>query len=162
MRHYRLQRVLIAQMTLAVLLLASCAGAPAVDPPDGFAQFPDRDSAGRRTSALAISPEGVGFEVRATDNDPQQSLAFWTEALERHMLDSGYLLYERHEFSAPAGDGGAYEWLAPVGADDWIYLTAIVVTEQTIVIAEAAGPYEFYRAHREAILGSLETIAVDG
>jgi hypothetical protein len=145
----------LAVLTALVLMLAGCAATPEADVPAGFAEFPER------SGTLAISPEGVGFEIRVTDNEPEQDLAFWAEALERHMIDSGYLLYEQRSFVALAGEGTAFEWLAPVGSDDWLYLTAIVVEGDAIVIAEAAGPYEFYQEHRDDMLAALETISVD-
>ena len=136
------------------VLLGACTVTPSVTTPAGFARFPGDER------ALAVSPEGVGFEVRVTENDPVQDIAFWSEALERHMLDSGYLPYEQSRFASRVGDGQAFEWLAPVGADDWVYLTAIVVAGDSVIIAEAAGPYDYYREHRDAILDAIETIGL--
>ena len=68
------------------------------------------------------------------------------------------LFRSEEEFSSPAGDGRSFEWIAPVGEDDWVYLTAIVVADDEILIAEAAGPVEIYEARRSAITAALETI----
>ncbi len=138
----------------AALLLGACAATPSVNTPEGFAGFPADES------VLAVSPEGVGFEVTVTPNEPVQDLEFWTEALERHMIDSGYLLYERSSFESRVAGGNAFEWLAPVGEEDWLYLTAIVVVDDSVLIAEAAGPYEFYRQHRDAIHAAMETMGL--
>lgn len=143
----------LAALLAVSALLAGCVTAPTVATPEGFASYPEADA------PLAVSPEGVGFRVRTVANEPPQELAFWAEALSRHMVDSGYLPYARESFSSPAGTGVAFEWMAPVGADDWVYLTAIVVTDETILIAEAAGPASIYEQHREAVRAALETIA---
>ena len=144
-------RVVIAGSLL--LLLLSCVTGPSVDTPSGFAAFPDADE------PLALSPEGVGFRLRSVANDPEQTLAFWGEALDRHMSESGYLRYDETGFDSNAGPGVAFEWLAPVNDEDWVYLTAIVVTGERILIAEAAGPVELYLRHRPALVEALETIS---
>jgi hypothetical protein len=144
--------VLLAASTL----LTGCVTAPTVATPQGFASYSDAEL------PTAVSPEGVGFRLRTVANDPPQDLAFWSEAISRHMVDSGYLPYAQESFSSPAGAGEAFEWIAPVGEDDWIYLTAIVVADEEIYVAEAAGPTSVYAHHREAVRAALETIAVGG
>lgn len=149
----RRARIVLAAAPLAlILLVAGCATVPVVETPSGFAGF-----SGEREPA-ALSPEGVGFRVRAVANEPEQSLRFWSEALERHLVESGYLARDRREFASPAGEGVAFEWVAPVGEADWAYLTAIVVAGDTILVAEAAGPVELYDRHRPALDSALATI----
>lgn len=148
----RTWRRVVAVVGLAAILAVSCTTTPTVDTPAGFAGF---ESAELPT---AISAEGVGFRLRSVENEPAQTLDFWAHALERHLTESGYLPRERTPFRAPAGDGIAFEWIAPVGADDWAYLVAIVVTGTEILIAEAAGPVELYDRHRAALGEALETI----
>lgn len=153
-------RLSAAVLAVALLALAAgCATVPVVETPDGFAAFSaEREPAG-------LSPEGVGFRVRAVANEPEQSLGFWSEALERHLVESGYLPRDRREFTSPAGDGVALEWIAPVGDADWAYLTAIVVAGDAILLAEAAGPVELYDRHRPALdeaLGSMDTRTAAG
>jgi len=99
--------------------------------------------------------------VRTVVNDPEQSLDFWTAALGRQMEESGYLLLEEGAFSGAHGPGGYFEWLAPVGEEDWVYLTAITVVEEQIVIAEAAGRFDLYQARRPELLGALATLRVE-
>ena len=136
---------------LAVAALAGCVTTPAVDTPDGFAAY--------RATTAAVSPEGVGFRLREVPNDPRQSSAFWSAVLERHMTEAGYALVRREGFTATAGPGIAFEWAAPVGEEDWIYLVALVVAGESILVAEAAGPVEKYRRHREAVIDALTTIS---
>ena len=142
----------LARLTALLAVLSACATPPPVTPPSGFAVYDDREV------VRAVSPEGVRFRVHYEDHEPAQSLEFWREALRRHLERSGYGLLEEEAFSAPAGDGALFEWVAPVGAEDWVYLTAVVPAEDQLIVAEAAGPAALYRERREAIRASLESI----
>lgn len=139
----------------AVCLLPGCVtNSVTMDAPDGFASFGvDRDF-------RAMSPEGVVVRTRSVANEPAQTLSFWAELLERHLTDSGYLLIERSEFSTDDNTGVVLEWLAPVREDDWIFLTAIVVRDDTIAIVEAAGPTHLFEEYRNDIHQSLSSLAV--
>lgn len=140
-------------LLLAVLAVTACTTPPArMSGPEGFARSGTGEYIG------AISPEGVLFRLRWEANDPPQDLEFWSVALERHLVDSGYLRLDSGAFAAPAGEGTWHEWLAPVADEDWVYLTAIVVTGPWILVAEAAGPWDLYDAHRDSVRSSLETI----
>jgi len=140
---------------LLILLLAgmtSCATVPSVEAPEEFAVY-DRTDA-----FVAVSPEGVRLRVRYEENDPEQDLVFWREALEIHLDRSGYAKLADDTFETPDGEGFWVEWVAPVGQDDWIYLTAIAVHEGQIAIAESAGPFQLYKKYREAIFDSLRSV----
>lgn len=138
---------------LAVLFLgAGCTTAPPVAPPAGFAVYDDP------AAMRAVSPDGVRYRVHYAENDPEQSLEFWREALSLHLERSGYGALGEQSISTPAGPGALFEWVAPVGPEEWIYLTAVVPAGQKLIIAEAAGPADLYRAHRDALVMSLETI----
>ncbi len=142
----------VAGATLLLAVLSACATAPPVTPPAGFAVYDEAEV------VRAVSPEGVRFRVHYEDHEPEQSLEFWKEALRRHLDRSGYGLLSEAEFSSPAGDGVFFEWVAPVGAEDWVYLTAVVPAGDRLIVAEAAGAAELYRERREAIRESLESI----
>ena len=107
----------------ALLAIAACVTppTPVLERPAGFAPF----EVAREYRAM--SPEGVAVRVRLVKNEPAQSLAFWGEALKRHLLESGYAPLREGSFDAPAGKGLLFEWVAPVGGENWIYLTGIVV-----------------------------------
>ncbi|MFP4565090.1 MAG: hypothetical protein ACLFNX_01220 [Spirochaetaceae bacterium] len=147
--------LLAGAVAATIALLATCAGTPSVVPPEGFAVYDDPEI------VRAVSPEGVRFRVRYEAHEPEQSLEFWREALRRHLERSGYGLLAEESFSAVAGDGALFEWVAPVGTEDWIYLTAVLPAGDRLIIAEAAGPAELYRARRGAIAESLESIGSD-
>jgi len=152
MRRLGLVAALIATLSL---VLVACGTTVSFETPDGFAQFSDE------RQPRAISPEGVVLRMRTVENRPVQDLDFWSEALERQMIDSGYLPLEKGEFATSGFDGTWFEWLAPLNDADWVYLTALAVVEDAIVIAEAAGPYDLYTERRADLLDSLSTIAVE-
>jgi hypothetical protein len=135
--------------------LGGCATTRAVlDPPAGFAVFAG-ESLWR-----AVSPEGVVMRARLVVNDPPQTLTFWAQALKTQMERSGYTLTAEESLLSPGGPGILYEWAAPVGEEDWIYLTALFVLDKRIALTEAAGEFTLYRKHRPAILNSLGTLAL--
>jgi hypothetical protein len=135
-----------------ILLLGGCVTAPPVTPPGGFAVYDEQEV------VRAVSPEGVRYLVRYADNDPQQNLAFWREALALHLERSGYAARAEQQFDAPAGEGVLFEWVAPVGEEDWVYLTAVVPDGDRLIVAEVAGPVEMYACYQTAIRRSLESI----
>jgi len=138
-----------------VLLLVGCATAqPVLRAPQGFAVY-DGDGPWR-----AVSPEGVALRARLVPNEPPQTLEFWAEALKVQLEKSGYTLTAEERLVTDTGNVHILEWAAPVGEEDWIYLTALAVLKQGIAVAEAAGEYTLYRKHRQAILDSLETLSV--
>jgi hypothetical protein len=155
MRWLSARRVRVPAAVLAgavMLALAGCVTAPQVAPPGGFAVYDEQEV------VRAVSPEGVRYLVRYADNDPQQNLAFWREALALHLERSGYVARAEEGFVSPAGEGVLFEWVAPVGAEDWIYLTAVVPAGDRLIVAEVAGPAEIYQCYHTGIRRSLESI----
>jgi hypothetical protein len=140
----------------ALLLLAGCVTvSPSIETPAGFAAFPDREE------PTAISPDGVVLRVRTTDNRPTQTLDFWATALRRQMEESGYVLLDEGSFTGRDAAGVYFEWLAPLGDEDWVYLTALSVVDDLIVIAEAAGRFDLYEPRRTTLLAALERMGLE-
>ncbi len=141
----------------AVLALASCA--TLVQKPEGFAEVSPRQIAA--TQYKAVSPEGMIYRVRTLRNYPVQTLEFWADALENHLEKEGYRsISEGRSFQAGESTGMIFEWAMPYGNQSYIYLTAIVVSEKKIAVAEAAAEHTIYYQHREALLESLATITI--
>lgn len=140
-------------ISTAFMLLGGCLGVPSIDPPAGFAQYED-DKA-----VTAISPEGVRYRARYARHEPEQDLDFWKEAMKVHFENSGYVLVSEDEFSSSGGEGVLFEWAAPVGQEDWIYLTAVSIHEEKIAIVEAAGPFQHFKTHRPEIMESLKSLS---
>jgi hypothetical protein len=142
----------LLSLLVLLLLLSGCLSL-SVEKPEGFAEispFP---------SYRAISPEGLRYSVRTVKNYPPQDLGFWGRALKNHLQAEGYVLIRPGEgFEAANREGLLFEWGLPYRNQSYIYLTAIMLWEQDIVIAEAAGEKDLYARYREAILASLRSL----
>jgi hypothetical protein len=124
-----------------------------VTPPEGFAELTGRGD------YEAVSPEGMLFRIKSIKNDPQKDLEFWGDALQNHLAKEGYRLKGAAEsFDSGDRDGLAYEWVLPYGRESYLYLTALIVTDKTITLAEAAAPYSVYIEYQGVIRESLATI----
>lgn len=150
-----MRRIIACLLSAGLLVLTSCVTTPMIQTPQGFAAYSEAPAG---TVLRAVSPEGVTFRLRTEENDPPQTIDFWSEALQVHLERSGYALLESHSIDAPVGDVVAFEWVAPFAGEDWIYLTAVADGDSDILLVEAAGSYAHFSEYREAILGSLETL----
>ncbi|MBN1687259.1 MAG: DUF4349 domain-containing protein [Spirochaetales bacterium] len=141
----------ICALPLAMLFF-SCAGLQISAPP-GFAAYSFDDW------FEAVSPEGMRYRVRVIENKPAQTLDFWSEALSTHLTKEGYLPFGAAErFSAQGDDGLIHEWVLSYGHEDYIYMTALVVTDSVLAVIESAAEQSVYRSHRNAIVSSLEAL----
>jgi hypothetical protein len=150
------RRVFVGAAFIALLaVFTGCATVrPVLVAPAGFAEYRDEES------YRAVSPEGVVLRVRLVDNEPTQSLEFWAEALGTQLQSSGYSRLRREALETRAGKAVLLEWAAPVGQEDWVYLTGLTLSGNRIAIVEAAGAYAHYQKHRAAILDSLRSLEV--
>jgi hypothetical protein len=147
-----MRRFLLASSLISLLLTVSCSR-PSVTPPEGFAELK-----GRQTYR-AISPEGMLYRIRSVKNDPRKDLEFWGEALENHLVKEGYRLNgEAQSFTNGDREGLSYEWVLPYGNESYLYLTALVVTDKTITLAEATAPYSVFIRYRQALQDSIDSI----
>jgi len=146
-------RRLLLPLALASLALTISCSRLSVTPPEGFAEL------GGGRSYRAVSPEGMLYRVRNMKNEPRKDLSFWGEALENHLRKEGYRSSgEAHSFKSGAREGLYYEWVLPSGNQSYLYLTALIVTDRTITLAEAAAPHPVFTQYRQALLDSLTSI----
>ncbi len=134
-----------------LFLLFSC-GAVSIEKPAGFAEI----ESGK--IYRAVSPEGLPFRVRQFKNYPEQDLDFWKQALEVHLTQEGYQFISESEAEADGKKIVCYEWGAPCGEDDYIYLTAVKVKGKKILVAEAAGEMKLFEKYRDGILNSIKSL----
>lgn len=128
---------------------------PKAELPEGFAKVKSS------WSYQALSPEGMQYRVRTVKNYPEQELEFWGTTLKNHLEKEGYhLMGESSSFQTKDSSGIFYEWLMPYGNTDYIYLTAIMISKDRIVIAESAAEHMIYKRYRESVLNSLATITL--
>jgi hypothetical protein len=118
--------------------------------PAGFAPFK------RQSRFQAVSPDDVAYRVRSARNKPTADLTFWSEALKSRMVAAGYHVISEQAVTAVTGQPGAVlELGAANGEQDQTYLVAIFVRGRHLVIAEATGEAERFRARRGAILAAV-------
>lgn len=142
---------------LCLSLVLACCKKIAVDNPQGFAQLATRDQ------YAATSPEGMIYRVRLMKNAPEQTLAFWAEALATHLKQQGYVQATSDTaFDAGKIPGLFSEWTVPYRSETYKYFTGVLVTKQVVAVAEAAADHVIYAKHRAAILDSLKTVDFEG
>jgi hypothetical protein len=147
---------MVLELLLALLpALAFAAPRLKVQPPESFAEA----EPGKGVAYRALSPEGLLYRVRLFPNEPEKSLGFWGEALKNHLVKEGYRLNgEGQAFQAGQTPGTAFEWVVPFSAENYIYLTAVLVAGKRIIVAEAAGPYALFTRYRPGLFESLQSI----
>ena len=144
-------------LAAAVLALASCT--TLVQKPEGFAEVLPRQVAAAQYRA--VSPEGMIYRVRTLKNYPVQTLEFWAQALQNHLEREGYRsISDGRSFQTEENSGRIFEWAMPYGNQSYIYITAIVVSQKKIAVAEATAEHTIYYQYREALIESLATITI--
>lgn len=145
-------------IAVSILLAAGCAK-PKVNKPQGFAEVEAGMFSG--TVYKAVSPEGMVYKVRTVKNYPFMELEFWGNSLKNQLIKEGYhLTGEEIDLKAEGSEGILFEWILPYGSEDYIYMTAILLSGQRIIIAESAAEHTVYKKYREPILDSLKTISL--
>lgn len=146
----------LAALAAAVLVIAA-AGCRTphyrmTDPPS-FKRFPGEDG------LRMITADGVMLKVREVENYPLADLAFWVDAMRRHLEQQGYALQgEPRLFDTKAGRKGArLVFVVPRGQEDWVLGETVFVVGERIVLVETAGPYELHAPLEKEIDEALAT-----
>jgi len=134
--------------------LTSCSKI-SVKKPEGFAEVK------KSSTYYAVSPEGAIFRVRYTKNKPEKNLEFWKMAVKNHMTDEGYAFIKEADFSTAKKPGVLFQWGAPLGNRNFVYLTAIVVFGKEIAIAEAACEYSLFLTYEPELFASIKSISIN-
>ncbi|MBN2444697.1 MAG: hypothetical protein JXJ04_25300 [Spirochaetales bacterium] len=140
-------------IALLLLIISGCSQI-GVEKPGGFADKL------MYNEYNAISPEGVLYRVRYVKNYPEKDIMFWQKAVKLHLEKEGYDYLTETEFDAKGKKGILFEWGAPYGHENYIYMTAIIVSGKKIAIAEAAGEFTLYQEYKDELLKSVKTITV--
>ncbi len=141
-----------ALIIAATLFVSGCRTLPPSHAPSGFAAYTDE------TPFRAVSPDGVMYRVRTTENKPFAELTFWKTALKKHMTESGYRFMAESDISADNLTGYQLELTAPQGDKDFTYLITLFVKGDTLIISEAAGDITRFKEHRKAIDEAIKKI----
>ncbi|MBN1649191.1 MAG: hypothetical protein JW874_14230 [Spirochaetales bacterium] len=141
---------LILCFVLAVLFV-SCSNIH-ITKPEGFAET----KSGK--IYRAVSPEGMIFRVRSFKNYPEQDLDFWKQALKAQLVREGYQFIAEKLPDAEREDLVCFEWGAPYGGADYVYLTAVMVKGKKIMAVEATGELKLFRKYEDALIASIKSL----
>ena len=140
-------------------LACSCmtSGKVEADPPKQFAV--EDDPRGENIVLSSVSYNGVSYRVRTVPNtDDPGDLDFWQKALENHLSESGYILKKSGSVEAGGRTGSLSQFLAPLPAADFQFNVALFVTDEQIVIVEAAGEVAAYKKVAKAVEKALQKL----
>ncbi len=136
-----------------LLALAACGPHHQMQTPTDFVRFE------KRSDLAMITADGVRLKSREVRNYPKADLAFWTDALKRHLIARGYAVQRQHAFRTAAGqDANTLEFLLPHGAEDWVLSETILVCGDSVVLVEAAGPFERFARVQKAVDDALPSL----
>ncbi len=143
-----------ARIRLAALagtaVLAACTTAPVSELPQGFAAYQGGEE------RQAVSFDRVVYQVRRVENKPLANLDFWRVALKERLAKTGYVVTADGDISAKGRPGYFVETTAPRGVADYMYLVALFVHDKDLIVVEAAGELQAYKAQRDKILAAIK------
>ncbi len=147
MRHSK--KILFAVLGCS-LVASACGPTFKMTTPDGFVKYEEG------SDFKMITADGVRLKARQVENYPQADMAFWKDALARHMIERGYAKKSEHCFKTPKGiEGCTLDFLLPYGADDWILQETIFIEGDQIVLVEVAGPFTRFQAYGKSLQEAL-------
>lgn len=147
------KRYILPVMFFLILLFSGCTEKKVeVDYPypDGFAVY--------NRYNRAISSDGVMYRIRKQVNQPFAKLKFWSEALKKRMVDTGYTFIKERDIKSGKKNGYLIELTAPYGEDDYTYLITIFLKDKEILIVEASGEVLLFKKQRKKILAAIKKI----
>ncbi len=139
-------------LVLAAALCACHAPSHSMATPEHFEKYRDT------RELKMITPEGVRLKAREVENYPEADLAFWVDALGRHMQKRGYVLESTRCFDTQTGHRGCtLDLMLPYGAKDWVMSETIFVVGRRVVLVECAGPFSLYAQVKDRLGRALLT-----
>jgi hypothetical protein len=139
---------------LSPILLAAVAGCAPVSRVEPVSEHPEGYVAIERGSFewRILSAEGVVAGLRTFPREPAGTLDFWATVVRREIeTTKSYVLEAAEPLSSADGVAGRFMRFAPPSPTDALYLVALFVKDQRIVVFEAGGP-------REAVEKDLELL----
>lgn len=146
-----------APVLIATLVLAGCGPVLRAPVPGGFAPFSDNSPARQ----VATSPDDVSWETRLLEDQPEAGLAFWKDALRRHLESHGHQVVDSFAMDWGGTPAGGYE--TRVALDDREIACLVVVSPKgtRIAVARATGLAKDFVRRREALVKSLAAIRLE-
>ncbi|MBN1797698.1 MAG: hypothetical protein JW822_03915 [Spirochaetales bacterium] len=142
-----------------IVLLSACSDFK-IEKPDGFARVEMSYYDAHDILYKAVSPEGILFKVKKVENYPPMELDFWAKALSNQLQKEGYtLIGEEQRFETDKREGVYFKWGLPYGNASYIYLTAVIVCDNEILIIEVAGEQSIFKDYEDTIILSMQSIS---
>jgi cytochrome c-type biogenesis protein CcmE len=137
----------------AAAALSACGPPPyEMQLPQAFKQFEES-----RDYKL-ITADGVMLKAREVENYPEAGLEFWTDALQRHLEEQGYVVKSQDCFETTRGlDACTLDFMLPHGAEDWVLSVTLFVVEDEIILVEVAGPYDRFATIEDELDKAIKT-----
>ena len=145
-------QLFITALILFAWLAVACKPPYTMDSMKSFRKFEDS-----REFKL-ITADGVMLKAREVENYPKGDLPFWTDAMDKHLTERGYLLKSKSCFKTKtARSACTLSYALPYGTEDWTLSETLFVAGDTIVVVEAAGPFARYAKVEAEITEALKT-----
>lgn len=142
----------LAALLAVVLTLGACSPTYQLQAPAEFTRFEKADG------HKLITADGVRLKIREVDNYPKATLAFWTDAMRRHLAKRGYRFMAENCFKTDAGlPGCSLDFGIPRGAEDWVFSQTVFVADERVVLIEVAGPYSRFAPLAKRLRESFKT-----
>lgn len=149
----------IFERAIVALLLAgslACSRTYLAKEPPSFKRFH------KSNDYRLITADDILLKVREEENYPKASFRYWVDALRDHLEKQGYLVKSEDCFKTPKGlDGCTVDFLAPLGAQDWVLSESLFVKDDTIYPVEAAGPVKRFAQIDKELKAAVRTFRTD-
>ncbi len=151
-------RTLIAAALFSTMTLTGCISAVKLDLPSSFVEVDEDEYS--MYDMRGVSADGVVVAARRQENPKQGTLEFWSEAIKNELQSSkGYTLTSSDKVtSAKNLPGKLMSFVHEQSGVKFMYLLAVFVKDNDILIAEAGGKVDAVKPHLEEIKKSLLSI----
>ena len=149
----RYSNIIVALIAIGTV----CGCAPEIKVPDNFV------STGNAYNSIydmrAVSADGVVIAARTVNNPKNGTLKFWTTAIQGELADSGHKLTDTKSVTSDSGvDGKLMTFSRRNRGQTFTYLVAVFIDGSRILVAEAGGEVEVYKAHEEDIESAMLSV----
>ena len=147
-----LRRILATVLAASAFALAGCGASANLQTPPGFAELEDQDPYAYR----ATTAQGVVIAVHDQANEPRADATFWTSALDARLRRDGYTHDSTRAVKSAAGlPGQQLRYTREEDRREYRYWLTVFVTDERVLVVEAAGDKEAFDPQRNAVEGAI-------
>lgn len=142
----------------ALATLQGCTSVAKLDTPSGFATVPHDDTFAYR----ALSAKGVVLATRTEKNDLRGNTDFWSESIDLKLTRAGYTKQGDVEVATARGlKGRQLRYSVERRGREHRYWVTVFLKDDRVVLVEAAGDTEHFKAAEATVERSIATLRVD-